>query len=239
MSEPLQRWTVLPHGKLTAIDDRVLTVVGTLDMPVVDVPRRMTVVRLDDGRLVVFSAMALDEDEMQALERFGRPAFLVVPSDHHRLDAKIWKDRYPDMQVVTPPGARDKVEETVPVDTVAPDFGDPAVTFVTVPGTQEHEAALVVRGPNGTTLVLNDVIANVQGEHGFGGWLLRVMGFAGDEPQVPKPVSLSLVKDKGALRAQLLAWSAEPTLKRILVSHGAPIEDEPAAALRAVADRLA
>jgi len=33
----------------------------------------MTIVRLGDGRLVVFSAIALDEDEMAALEAFGRP----------------------------------------------------------------------------------------------------------------------------------------------------------------------
>ena len=239
MSEPLQRWTVLPHGELTAVGDRVLTVVGTLEMPVVEVPRRMTVLRLDDGGLVIYSAMALDEDGMRTLERFGRPAFLVVPSDHHRLDAKIWKDRYPALRVTTPPGARDKVEDTVPVDSTAPDFGDAGVTFVTVPGTQGHESALVVRGEDGTTLVLNDIIANVQGEHGFGGWLLRMMGFAGDTPQVPKTAELALVKDKAALRAQLLAWADDPALKHVLVSHGAAIEDQPGAALRAAAERLA
>jgi len=34
-------------------------------MPLMDQPRRMTVVRLNDSRLVVFSAIALDEDEMR------------------------------------------------------------------------------------------------------------------------------------------------------------------------------
>ena len=47
----------------------MLTVVGQLSMPVGDFPRRMSVVRLRDGRLVVFSAIALYEDEMKALER--------------------------------------------------------------------------------------------------------------------------------------------------------------------------
>jgi hypothetical protein len=63
-------------------------------------------VRLNDSRLVVFSAIALDEDEMAALEAYGRPAFLIVPSDKHRLEVKIWKDRYPAMQVVAPEGSR-------------------------------------------------------------------------------------------------------------------------------------
>ncbi|HEX5865963.1 MAG TPA: hypothetical protein VF014_17185, partial [Casimicrobiaceae bacterium] len=134
MTKPFQRWKVLPHGKLAEVDENILTVVGEIHMPLMDLPRRMTVVRLIDSRLVVFSAIALDDDEMAALEAYGRPAFLIVPSDKHRLDAKIWKDRYPTMQVVAPEGARTKVEGAVPVDTVSPRFDDPNVQFLTVPG---------------------------------------------------------------------------------------------------------
>ena len=93
MPKPFTEWTVLPHGKLSRLDDNLLSVTGELHMPVGDFPRRMTVARLYDGRLVVYSAIALDELEMQALEAFGEPSFLVVPNDIHRMDAKIWKDR--------------------------------------------------------------------------------------------------------------------------------------------------
>jgi len=234
-----KRWNVLPHGKLIEIDDGLLTVTGDMPMPLTDIPRRMTVVRLHDGRLVVFSAMALDAAEMQALEEYGRPAFLIVPNDHHRHDARAWKTRYPAMRVVAPEGARKKVEENVPVDTTSPDFGDPEVRFVAVPGTRDHEAAIVVARPDGTTLVLNDLVGNIHGESGFGGWLLRMMGFAGDEPQIPATARLMLVKDKDALREQLLQWATLPALKRILVSHGAPIEEHPAQVLRDLAASLA
>ena len=54
----------------------------------------------------------------------------------HRLDSKTWQDRYPEIQVVAPEGARAKVGETVAIDTVAPRFDDPNVQFVTVPGTR-------------------------------------------------------------------------------------------------------
>src|SRR5260221_11523388 len=136
--KPFRDWTVLPHGKLTQVDDGVLTVVGDLHMPVGDFPRRMTVVRLDDGRLVVYSAIALDEAEMQALERFGTPAFLVVPSPIHRMDAHISKTRYPSMLVVAPAGARAKVEKVVHVDATEVDLGDPSVRLVSVPGTKQR-----------------------------------------------------------------------------------------------------
>jgi hypothetical protein len=238
MTQPFQQWKVLPHGKLSEVDDNILTVTGELHMPLVDIPRRMTVARLSESRLVIFSAIALDDGEMRALEEYGRPTFLVVPNDHHRLDAKIWKERYPLMQVVAPEGARSKVEETVHVDTSNPDFGDPNVQFVTVPGTRGHEAALVIRTPNGTTLVLNDLVGNMGHESGFGGWFLRMMGFAGDEPHIPKPVKLVLIEDKEALRVQLLAWAELEPLKRILVSHGVPIEDHPAQTLRDLARSL-
>jgi hypothetical protein len=238
MTQPFQHWTVLPHGKLSQIDENILTVVGEIHMPLTDLPRRMTVVRLKDSRLVIFSAIALDEDEMAALERYGTPAFLVVPSDKHRLDAKIWKDRYPDMEVVAPEGSLLKVEEIVPVDTVAPDFGDVDVQFVVVPGTRGHEAALVVRSSSGTTLVLNDIVGNIQHAAGFGGWLLHLAGFAGKEAQVPKVVLLALIYDTNALRDQLIKWAEISSLKRILVSHGSSIEENPRQTLLDLAQTL-
>jgi hypothetical protein len=234
-----QQWTVLPHGQLTSVDDNILTVTGILRMPMGDLPRRMTVVRLSGKRLVIFSAIALDDSSMRVLETFGTPTFLVVPSDKHRIDAKIWKDRYPDMKVIAPSGSRVNIEKVVWVDTAEPKFGDPNIQFITVPGTRRHEAALLVHSPNGSTLVLNDLVGNIRKSSGFAGWFLRMMKFAGDEPQIPRPVEWTMIKDRPALRRQFLQWAALPTLKRILVSHGEPIEDDPAEALRDFAQSLA
>ena len=238
MTKAFKQWKVLPHGKLEHLDNNILTVVGDIRMPLMHLPRRMTVVRLKDARLLVFSAIALDEDEMVVLEALGRPAYLIVPSDKHRLDAKIWKDRYPEMRVVAPEGSRAKVQEVVPVDTVTPRFDDPNVRFVTVPGTRNREAALVVNTKKGTTLVLNDVVGNIRNSAGIGGWLLRRFGFAGKKAQIPGVVKMAMIKDKEALRAQLLEWAQIKSLKRILVSHGSPIEDNPRQVLRDLASSL-
>jgi hypothetical protein len=237
MTEPFKTWTVLPHGKLSKVDEDLLTVVGEIDMPIGHFPRRMTVVRLKDGRLVVFNAIALDEKEMTALESYGVLAFLIVPSSRHRLDAPIWKQRYPAMKVIAPAGSREKVGEVVAVDAVTADFGDPSVRLVTVSGTHEAEAALEIDRPDGVTLVVNDIIGNIHGEKGFGGWALRLMQFAGDEPHVPRPVKAGV--DKPALAAHLRRWADLPNLKRVLVSHGSPIEDDPAGVLRKLAESLA
>lgn len=220
MLDALQEWQVLPHGRLTRLDDNVLTVTGEIRVPEGSLSRRMTVVRLRDRRLIIFSAIALDEEQMRELEAFGTPAYLIVPNDHHRMDARIWKDRYPDLRVITPRGAQRKVGEVVPVDAVNVQFPDPDVRLEMVRGMQDEEAALRVHSRRGTTLVLSDVISGI------------------GEPHVPQPVRATVVDSRGALRDQLLDWARLPGLQRIVVSHGPVIEQDAPAALRRVAASL-
>lgn len=238
MTAPFKEWTVLPHGELQHINERILTVVGDIKMPLVHFPRRMSVVQLQDGGAIIYSAVALDDAQMAQLEAFGRPAFMVVPSERHRLDAGIFKQRYPPMQVIAPSGAREKVEKVAHVDTTAPDFGDAAVRYVEVPGTNGTEAALEVTGDDGVTLIVNEIIGDVHGATGVRGWLLKLMGFAGDEPNVPAPVKMMFSEGKEELAAQFRRWAELPKLKRIIVSHGDIIEDDPAGTLQRLASEL-
>ncbi len=69
--------------------------------------------------------------------------------------------------------------------------------------------------------------------------MLRMMGFASDEPRVPNPTKLTLIKSRDALRDQFLEWSRIPSLHRILVSHGDPIENDAPEVLRKLAESLA
>jgi hypothetical protein len=175
---------------------------------------------------------------MKEIERLGAPRFLVVPGDAHRLDAKIYKERYPRVCVLTPPGAKGRVEKVVPVDATEVDFGDPDVTWHVVAGAGGHEAALVVRRASGTTILVSDLIANLRRKGGFEGWMLHAMGFGGDAPQVPTVERVLMVENKAQLRRQFLAWAAIPDLRRIIMSHGKPIEHDAAQALRYIADTL-
>jgi hypothetical protein len=238
MSVATRAWKVHPHGHLTQVTENILTVTGTILMPAGRLPRRMTVVRLDHGGLVIFSAMSLDDDQMQVLESFGTPAYMIVPNDHHRMDARSWKARYPFIRVIAPAGAREKVEKVVLVDATFGDFGDSTVRFVPVPGTAEKEAALEVHSAEGMTLILNDLVGNIRGARGFSGWFLKLMGFAGDEPHIPLPIRRVLIQSRGQVREQLLTWAALPSLKRILVSHGDVIGDDPRGALRRLAQSI-
>jgi hypothetical protein len=239
MTKPFCEWTVLPHDRLTHLDDNMLSVTGKLHMPLGEVPRRMTVVRLSDGRLVIYSAIALDESEMTELEQFGTPTYLIVPNDLHRMDARVWKDRYPHIIVIAPAAARGKVERVVSVQATEVDFGDPLVRMIAVPGTGQREAALVVDSASGTTLILNDLIFNLANRDGVSGWLFRTIGVTGDRPHIPAVVAMREVVDKDALRAQLERWSLLPNLKRVVISHGSIIDHGAAQVLGRIARDLA
>jgi hypothetical protein len=218
--KPNDTWKVLPHGKLEQVADRLWTVTGELKMPLGKTVRRMTVAKLANGRLVIYSAIALDEAEMKKLESIGRPSVLVVPSGIHRIDAGPWKKRYPDLLVIAPSGARDRIGEVVSIDTSRVELGDPNIRVFPVPGTDERELAMVA----GKTLVLNDLIFNLPRMKGIAQWLYRLMGFGPGHPTIPKLVAKKLVADEKLVNAQLRRW-ANDGFERILVAHGAPIEN--------------
>jgi len=233
------RWTVGPHGPIEKIDDSIFTVAGEIVMPLGRFPRRMTLVVLAGGRTAIWSAMPLRDVEMAQIEALGRPSFLIVPGIGHRLDIRPWKARYPEAPVLCPPGARQAVEEAVPVDATSDILDDPDVAFVTVPGVGEREAALLIRRDGRLTLVVNDILGNVRHPHGIGAHIMsRLFGFGPGRPRLPRTARRLLLKDANALAAALRDWAATPGLARVVVSHGDVIADDPAGVLLHAADTL-
>lgn len=234
-----EEWKVGPHGPLVTLDEGLLTVAGEIRMPIGNFPRRMTLIVLKGGQVGVWSAIPLREPEMQEIEALGEPAFLIVPGIAHRLDLKPWKRRYPKAKVVCAPGAREAVAEVVEVDATTNILGDPSVHFFTVPGVDEKEAALLVRRKSGTTLVVNDILANVRHPHGIGAHIMaRLLGFGVNRPRMPRIGKRMFVKDANALASAFRSWAKEPGLERIVVSHGDVIVDSPGQVLERVAADL-
>src|SRR5688572_26585926 len=114
MAKAFQEWCVLPHTPIEKLSDTVWTVEGT--MPNGTTKRRMSLIRLADGRLITHNAIALEEELMAEVTAFGTPAAILVPNGFHRQDAKIMKDRFPDAKVYCPGAAKKAVSQVVPVD---------------------------------------------------------------------------------------------------------------------------
>ncbi len=234
-----EHWKVLPHGPLESLADNLRWAWGSL--PKMSLRRNMTVVRLSDGRLVIHNAIALGDSEMRALEEWGTPAFLVVPNGAHRLDAKVFLDRYPSLRVVTPRGSKARVEEVVRVDATYDDVdvGDESVRFETLSGVAEAEGAMIVRSSDGVTVVLNDAVFNMDRKRDPLGFFFTTLLGSAPGPRVSRLSKLVFIKDKKALRQDLERFAALPDLTRLIVAHEKVAHGpDAAAALRRAATYL-
>jgi hypothetical protein len=233
-------WIVGPHGPVQQLGDGLLTVAGEIRMPLGNFPRRMSAIRLRNGSVAVWSAMAIDNEALARIEAMGPIGFLIVPGIAHRLDLIAWRRRHADAQILCAPGARKAVEEAAHVDSIDDILDDPDVKLRCLPGTGETESALIVRRAAGTSLILNDVLANVRHPHGLGARLMaRLFGFGRKRPQMPRLIRHKLVTDRPELAKALRELSGLPNLKRIIVSHGDVISQGPEAILKRVAKDLA
>jgi hypothetical protein len=230
-------WRVLPHAPIAKLEDNLWCVEG--ELPGFAPARRMTVVRLSDGRLVIHSPIALEDAAMAELEAFGDVAFIVAPNGFHRIDVPAFAARYPAARVVCPAASRARVAQVARVDGDITELaGDPTLSVVPLADNKPGECALcVVHGDGGATVVLNDAVFNLPHQPGLAGLLLRLIGSSGG-PKVTRVGRLLLVRDARAFADALRALAATEGLRRVVVSHGALIEHDAAGVLRTVADAL-
>lgn len=215
-------WLVRPHGALEALSENLRWVTGSL--PGMSLKRNMVVVRLADGRLVIHNGIALEEPAMKDLESWGTPAFLIVPSKYHRIDAAAFKERYPALRVLAPSGSRKAIEQRVAVDGAYEDFPAPAdqqdsVRFETLAATGNQEGAMIVRSSDGTTVVLNDCMFNMDKKKDLPGFLFTTLLGSAPGPRVSRLAKLTIVADKPGLRAAFERFAAIPDLARVIVAH--------------------
>jgi hypothetical protein len=231
-------WVVLPHGPLEKLAENVWWVWGSLSG--MSLKRNMTVVRLTTGELVIHNAVALDEAAMKALEAFGTPAYLIVPSQYHRLDAARFKQRYPQLKVFAPRNARSRVEQVVAVDgayEAFPTLDD--VRFETPAALGGLEGVMLVRSSDGTTVVLNDAMFNMDKKQDIPGYLFTTLLGSAPGPRVSRLAKAAIIKDKKAFRADLERYAALPDLVRVIVAHEKVARGaDAAAALRTAATFL-
>lgn len=213
-----EAWQVLPHGPIEELSENLWRVEGAL--PHFSMRRVMSVVRLSDGRLLIHSAIALDEASMKRLEAWGPPAFLLIPHQRHRLDAPRYKRRYPSLRVLVPPAIMAKARAVVSVDGTYQDMpADPALSLKLLAGTGGGEGALIVHSADGVTVVLNEVVFDLEPpKSAIARAALRLVGF-GPGARVTPVVKLELVKNKAELKAHLERLAATPNLVRLIVSH--------------------
>lgn len=232
MAKCFSTWTVLPHEPITKHSENLWSVSG--NMPRGN-QRRMTVARRSDGKLVLHNPIALDDAEMKELEAFGKPAFLVVPNGFHRMDSQIYKQRYPEIAVLCPQGARKKVAQVVEVSGHMDEMPkDESVEMFHLRGLKEREGALRVRSNGNTALVFNDVLLNMPEQGGVAGFFMGPTGTL----SVPRFARWMMMANGGELKAHLQELAASPGLSHVVPGHGNVIERDASATLQEALGRL-
>ena len=185
MAKANTEWVVLEHGAVEKLAENLWWVWGSLSG--MSLKRNMTVVRLESGELVIHNAVALDDAAMRELEAFGTPAYLIVPSQYHRIDAARFKQRYPQLKVYAPRNARAGAEQVVAVDGAYEDFpAQQDVRFESPAGLGGLEGVMLVRSKDGTTVVLNDAVFNMDKKQDFLGYVLTTLMGSAPGPRVSR-----------------------------------------------------
>ncbi len=229
----------MPHGDVVKLEENLWSVTGEFDIPFNPLKRVMTIVRREDGTLVLHGLMALDDARQKEVEALGEIAHLVVPSGFHRLDAARYRERYPNAKLYAPAAARGRVAKIAPVDGAFTDYEKDATTeLVSIDGLADREGALVVKSKRGTTYVMNDALFNMPHQTGLSGFVLRNVTQSTGGPRVSRTARIAIVADKARYRASLEKFADDPELRRVMVAHHVPIEGDVSGALRAVAATL-
>ncbi|MBC7172596.1 MAG: hypothetical protein H5U40_09230, partial [Polyangiaceae bacterium] len=86
-------------------------------------------------------------------------------------------------------------------------------------GVGDAEGVMIVRSTDGITVVLNDVVFNMDRKRDPLGWLFTTVLGSAPGPRVSRLSKALLVKDQAALRAALLGYAELPDLARLIVAH--------------------
>ncbi len=223
---------IYPYKPLKSLAGNLWQVQGSLAN---GLPRNMTVYRLSDGRLLLYSVVAMHPADMEALEKLGRPAIMVMPHDRHQMDAPFYKRRYPELRVLAPDPRHPR---KVPVDGDLGELEALGINAYVLPGTTYHEAVLELPAEDGIVLCTTELLGNLSGLPGLPrplGFLLRLLGPPGGGLGVARVVRWREVSDRSRVRAWLNSLAQRPELRMVLVGHGAPVTADAGVSLRRAA----
>lgn len=233
MSRTPRPWTVSPHGPILKLEANLWVVEGQVPTPG-GIKRRMAVVRREDGTLLFFHAMPVEDAVLAEIAAWGRPTTLVLGHDQHAIDAGPFAKRL-ELGIYGPGPNLDKLRARglEVAGSLADLPADPTVRFEEVEGTKTGEAVGIVTSGDRVSLLFADCCQNSPPDGMM--FPLRMLGFAGG-PKVVPVFEFLFMSDRVRLRAHLERLAALPGLARLVPFHGAVVDVEPAAALRKVAE---
>lgn len=196
---------------------------------------RMTIIRLNDGSLVVHSPGPLDAAVRDGILALGRVAVIVAPGNFHHLHVAACQRVFPDAETWICPGV-ERRERSLRFDGVLGEQLPAAMQRefeqAFVGGRLMAEVALLHRPTR--SLLLVDLVERYGDDTPNVNWLMRgcwkLFGLW-NRPALAPEYRIAGWKDRAAAREALeriLAWDFE----RVVIAHGNLVERDAKAVLR-------
>jgi hypothetical protein len=192
---------------------------------------RTSVIRLDDGRLLVHSPAQPSDGWVKQAAALGEVGWLVVPNCFHHLGTPAAAAAFPDAKILAPRSAAARNPALrVDVDIHAPTFKEAVPEFALFPleGVPFLDETLLYHRPTETLLGADVVMRADEIDHWTWRFAARITGCY-QRVRVPPDVRKKVV-DKEAASRSLRALQTLP-IKRLIVGHGSVIEVAPLAQL--------
>ncbi len=185
---------------------------------------RMTIIRIANGDLILYSPVPLTDDLKKSVNELGRVAHIVAPNLFHHLYAGQWAAAYPEATVYGAEGLQKKsrgLRVTVPFaqDTTPP--WSSQVGHLTMKGMPSFAETVLCHKSSGS-LICADLIFDIQEPKGVWTSLYLKMAGVSKRAGVSRVVKMA-IKDKQAAGESvrtILDWDFD----RIIVAHGDIVE---------------
>ena len=144
------------------VDSGPIRVMGVIPLPV-----RMTILRLQDGSLILHSPTRFDPALRRSLQDIGRIAHVIAPNSAHWMFVKQWQEHCPEIQTWAAPGlnrrravrrAGVRLDHELHPDTPAPWSGE--IHQIVIEGLGFAELAFLHH--RSKTLILTDLVQNLE-----------------------------------------------------------------------------
>jgi hypothetical protein len=192
---------------------------------------RTSVVRLDDGGLLLHSPAPPSEDWLKSVAALGQVRWLVVPNCFHHLGTPAAAAVFPAAKVVAPKSAAARnAALRVDVDLQEPAFAAavPELALVPLDGVPFLDETLLYHRPTRSLLGADVVLRADEHDHWSWRFAARLTGCY-RRLRVPPDVRKKVV-DKAAASRSLRAVQTLD-VERLIVAHGAVVDDAPLAQL--------
>lgn len=203
--------------------DNIWTVEGgPLTFLTVPFGTRMTLIRLQNGELLVISPVALDHVDTAAVENLGAVAHLASPNKLHHFYLSEWKEKYPQARVYASPGLEKKRSDIV-FDAILGDTPESRWAQdvdQTVMGGSFLFNEIIFFHRTSRSLIVTDLIQRHDPDsfNWFHRQIARADGLLEGQNVMPRDWRMTVTDRKAARAAarKILDW--EP--QRILIAHG-------------------